>query len=434
VWRQQQRIWREQVRQQRAARQSSRRPRDEGELPVRLDDLAGQAGLQERFDSFRRKVTSTVFLVTFLAFINLVTVPVFPWVIFPAMGLFGRLRRRWLPLAAAGVTWNDVWAGRLPAHLGGKDRKQVKLETRQRMAQARAEAREAARRGRVLAQWRDFPTLVKRIRRFRVGAVTAAGAAGVAAASLMLGVTFQADVMLAPFFLGGATAVGAGVYSATVGRRIRRAGLRLRDMLRDNWMERLKAADPRPRAAVIEEEVARLVPADVLAGPHGDTVRRAVADRAEVSDTFAKMSPTDRALLPDVTATVDALVGRVAMLAQALTRLDEDHPATMLAALEERLARVEAETTDTRDGERRLTLLQRQRETLTDLVRRRETLAGQLEHASLVLQSVRFDLLKLRSAGIQSALEDVTSATQEARALSREIGHVLEAAEEVRAL
>jgi len=256
----------------------------------------------------------------------------------------------------------------------------------------------------------------------------------VAAVSLATGGGAGIDALAVPFVLGTGTAAAAGLYTAVTARRVRRAGLRLREMLRDNWMERLKAADPRPRAAVIEEEVARLVPADVLAGPHGDTVRNAVADRAEVSDTFAKMSPTDRALLPDVTATVDALVGRVAMLAQALHRLDEDHPATMLAALEQRLARAEAETTDTRDGERRLTLLQRQRETLTDLVQRRETLAGQLEHASLVLQSVRLDLLKLRSAGIQSALEDVTSATQEARALSREIGHVLEAAEEVRAL
>ena len=44
-----------------------------------------------------------------------------------------------------------------------------------------------------------------------------------------------------------------------------------------------------------------------------------------------------------------------------------------------------------------------------------------------MLQNLKFDLLKLRSSGIGSAIEDVTSATQEARALSRDIGHVLEA-------
>ena len=63
---------------------------------------------------------------------------------------------------------------------------------------------------------------------------------------------------------------------------------------------------------------------------------------------------------------------------------------------------------------------------------RRSTLVSQLESASLMLQNMRLDLIALRSAGVQSVLNDVSSATQEARALSREIGHVLDAAKEVR--
>ena len=49
-----------------------------------------------------------------------------------------------------------------------------------------------------------------------------------------------------------------------------------------------------------------------------------------------------------------------------------------------------------------------------------------------MLQNLKLDLLKLRSSGIGSAIEDETSATQEARALSRDIGHVLEAAEDLK--
>jgi serine/threonine-protein kinase len=63
---------------------------------------------------------------------------------------------------------------------------------------------------------------------------------------------------------------------------------------------------------------------------------------------------------------------------------------------------------------------------------RRSTLVSQLESASLMLQNMRLDLIALRSAGVQSVLNDVSSATQEARALSREIGHVLDAAKEIR--
>ena len=84
------------------------------------------------------------------------------------------------------------------------------------------------------------------------------------------------------------------------------------------------------------------------------------------------------------------------------------------------------------DRDRRLALLQRQRSTLNDLTQRRATLAGQMESAALALQGLRLDLARLRSAGVQSALGDVTHATQEARALSREIGHALAAVDEAR--
>jgi hypothetical protein len=40
----------------------------------------------------------------------------------------------------------------------------------------------------------------------------------------------------------------------------------------------------------------------------------------------------------------------------------------------------------------------------------------------------------LRSAGIGSAIEDSTSATQEARALSRDIGNLVAASEELKNL
>jgi serine/threonine-protein kinase len=51
-----------------------------------------------------------------------------------------------------------------------------------------------------------------------------------------------------------------------------------------------------------------------------------------------------------------------------------------------------------------------------------------------MLQNLKLDLLKLRSSGIGSAIEDPTSATQEARALSREIGHLVEASDDLRKL
>lgn len=105
----------------------------------------------------------------------------------------------------------------------------------------------------------------------------------------------------------------------------------------------------------------------------------------------------------------------------------------MQEEIDARIAEVRREA-ESPEQQRRVGLLERQRDTLLDLDRRRETLARQLDNAVLALESLRLDLIKLRSSGLRSALSDVTSATQEARALSREIGVVLEAAEEVRGL
>jgi serine/threonine-protein kinase len=168
-------------------------------------------------------------------------------------------------------------------------------------------------------------------------------------------------------------------------------------------------------------------------GPHGEAVRRAANDKAMLRDIVNALRPYERELIPDVLPTVDALADRVGALALTLHRLDADVSGSSLGALDSRIAALNTEP-ETADRERRLSLLQRQRRSLHDLLERRRSLANQLESASLTLQNLKFDLMKLRSSGVGSAVEDVTSATQEARALSRDIGHVLDAAEDIRRL
>ena len=145
------------------------------------------------------------------------------------------------------------------------------------------------------------------------------------------------------------------------------------------------------------------------------------------------MSKQDRALLPDVAPTADALVERIAHLTQALLRMDDSVDPRLRQRLEERIAEAR-KNPEAPEAQRRLELLERQRATLDDLAQRRAMLARQLESAGLALENIRLDLIKLRSSGLQAALSDVSMATQEARALSREIGAVLDAAAEVRAL
>lgn len=203
-------------------------------------------------------------------------------------------------------------------------------------------------------------------------------------------------------------------------------GVPLRNIFRANRTGRA--------AALPSSDPTSLAPSDVLAGPHGPAVRRAAEDRAHIQMIMRNLSKPDRELVPDVLPTVDALAERIASLAQMLHRLDHDVAPGTLERLNTRIAEVEIEAASSTDHERRLSLLKRQRTTLGDLSERRARVARQLESAGLALENLRLDLLKLRSSGVQAAIHDVQSATQEARALSREIGHVLEAAEEVRRL
>lgn len=193
------------------------------------------------------------------------------------------------------------------------------------------------------------------------------------------------------------------------------------------------AAQERPMLAAAgrADAASSLAPPEVLDGPHGAAIRRAASDRAGIREAVNKLGKADREMIPDVLPTVDALVERVVSVAGALHRIDEDVRPGVLEDLDSRIGNARAQP-ESRERDQRIELLERQRTTLADLASRRETLVAQLESASLMLQSMRVDLIALRSAGVQSAIQDVSGATQEARALSRDIANVLDAARQVR--
>ena len=172
---------------------------------------------------------------------------------------------------------------------------------------------------------------------------------------------------------------------------------------------------------------------DTLDGPFGPVLRQGIADHRTITDLESRLSEAERKLLPEVKATADSLFQRLVLLAGGLHRLDQQLGAARLPDLDQRIAQLEAQTADPR-GSRPLTLLKRQRDMLAELTTSRGRLLEQLESAGLLLQNLSLDMLKVRSSGLDTALAGITSATQEARALSREIGYALDAAEEMKAL
>ncbi|MCC6317402.1 MAG: protein kinase [Gemmatimonadaceae bacterium] len=290
---------------------------------------------------------------------------------------------------------------------------------------ARSQWRHVGRGGEPYAPLAGLPVSEK-IRRFRRQSASAAITVGMLAA---INIAFSPDFLWFLFPMAGLS-IGLLHRAGSLWAE----GIRLKDVFgreaRDRLQERSEQeqllAGPSP--AVYAE---KLAPRDVLAGPHGAVVRRAATDRQTIHEAVSKLTKADRDLIPDVLPTVDALAERVGSVAQSLHRLDEDVQPGVVEELGQRIEAARA-LPESRDRDHKVQLLERQLSTIKDLASRRDTLVSQLESASLMLQSMRIDLIALRSAGVQSVLNDVGSATQEARALSREIANALDAARQVR--
>jgi serine/threonine-protein kinase len=182
-------------------------------------------------------------------------------------------------------------------------------------------------------------------------------------------------------------------------------------------------------------------PAALLAAPvtaqefgrHASGIEQARSDRAAVVAMISKMSKAERQMLPDIAPTVDQLLERAADLARSLAALERDIDDGALERLDARIAALQGEP-ETADSQRRLVLLQQQHQKIEQLVQRRVRLGEQLESSLLAMQNIRFDLLRLRSSGVAEALGDLTQATQQAKALSRDVDAAISAVREVRKL
>ncbi|HEX9582012.1 MAG TPA: protein kinase [Gemmatimonadales bacterium] len=160
-------------------------------------------------------------------------------------------------------------------------------------------------------------------------------------------------------------------------------------------------------------------------------IRQIRSDRTAIAKVIERLPPTERQMLPDVQPTVDALMARAMDLARTLNAMDTGVDAGAVQRLEERIKDLETKEQDS-ERDRRLDLLRRQRETLAELTQRRGQVEAQFESCVLAIQNLRFDLLRLRSAGVAVALGDVTSATQQVKALSVDIDAAISAAGEIR--
>ncbi len=231
-----------------------------------------------------------------------------------------------------------------------------------------------------------------------------------------------------PWFLF--PAIGWGIGLASQYGKLWSTGYSMRDVLnRPPAPDALPIPGATPAARRIQPRIE-----DASTGNYGKfagQIRQMEKDRQAILAVVDKMSPTDRAMLPEVVPTVENLVTRAIDLANMLRAMEGNVDAGALQALDDRIATLKAEGADP-ETDRRMGLLERQRVALEELVKRRDKVEAQFESCVLAVQNVRFDLLRLRSAGLNAVISDLTSATQQARALQVDVEAAIGAAGEIR--
>jgi serine/threonine-protein kinase len=167
-----------------------------------------------------------------------------------------------------------------------------------------------------------------------------------------------------------------------------------------------------------------------------DAVQAAREERDEIVRIVATLPPQERRTLPDLPASANQLVATIERVAADL--------AVRTPAPEEALAQVVREISDleaaanpydasgSEQRVRRLAQLRRDRRQLGEACELVATRRRQLEECRLTLESMRLDLVRLRTGG--SSVQGVTQLAEQAVAMAREVDILVQAAREVQAV
>jgi serine/threonine-protein kinase len=167
-------------------------------------------------------------------------------------------------------------------------------------------------------------------------------------------------------------------------------------------------------------------------GAYQDRMQQVFKDRGVILKLMSELSPADKEMLPEIVETTEGLYARAAQLAGTLGSMDglgiDDTP-RIEARVTELKQRPEGEERD-----RQVSLLEQQLQRYKEMSVQRMQFADRFESCVLAMQNVRLDLMRLRQSGVGAVLNGLTMATQQARALSRDVDNAIGAAAEVKAL
>ena len=159
-------------------------------------------------------------------------------------------------------------------------------------------------------------------------------------------------------------------------------------------------------------------------------------ERDEIVRILATLPPQERKSLPDLGSSANQLVATIERVAADLT-LRPAAPEEALATADQEIAALEAAANpyDTSGSEQRVRRLAQLRRDRRSLVEARELVATrrrQLEECRVTLETMRLDLVRLRTGG--SSVQGVTQLAEQAVAMAREVDILVQAAREAQAV
>ena len=172
-------------------------------------------------------------------------------------------------------------------------------------------------------------------------------------------------------------------------------------------------------------------------GPHATLARQAIVDRDEILRIVDALPRNDRARVADVPATAQKLAESVMAIATRLADLERAGGAQSARAIDTEIKVLEGQANplDTAGSDsrvRRLALLRRQRRAVADTDRKREELGAKIENCALLLQNMKFDVLRLRTG--DESWQHVTTIAEQAMAVAREVDSAVYVADQLRSV
>jgi serine/threonine protein kinase len=172
---------------------------------------------------------------------------------------------------------------------------------------------------------------------------------------------------------------------------------------------------------------------------YGSAIRDAESDHREIHRQLLNMPPDEREQIPEVATSADAVFRKVQQLALSLSDIDRSAGRESPEVVEREISTLEAQANpldyNASEGRvRRLALLRRQRRALVDLDRKKKESQDKLDNCRQLLRSMRLELVRFRTGGLNAQPTGLTMVTQQAISVVREMGYLSDANAELNAL